>query len=128
MVCGPFLGPFRNKYIMQRKMCPICRKNPVAINYYRGDRVYYRRACTPCIHAKREFPKTVPGWVRSGYKKREVCDRCNFRFRLVEQSSVYHVDGDINNNHWANLRTICANCRPEVAGSKWRPSPLQQVV
>jgi len=109
---------------MQRELCPICRKNPRAINYYRGGRVYFRRACTPCIHQRRPFPGLVPGWLKSGYKKRSQCERCQFQFRLSEQSSVYYLDGNVNNNHWSNLRTICANCRYEVANSQWRPSPL----
>jgi len=110
---------------MERKLCPICKKNPQAINYYRGDKVYFRSACTPCINQKRKPIIQVPGWVKSGYKKHEKCDRCSFKFKLNDQSKVFYVDGNTNNNHWANLRTICLNCTSEVAKTSWRPSPIQ---
>ena len=110
---------------MERKTCPICRRHPVAINYYRGDRVYYRSACTPCIHQKRQPQPDIPSWIRSGYKKRDRCDRCGFKFRTQEQSAVYYIDGDTANNNWANLKTICLNCQIEVAKTRWRPSAIQ---
>ncbi len=110
---------------MQRAQCPVCNRNPVAINYRRGDKVYYRSKCTPCIHQKRQLPAPVPGWLRSGYPKKDRCDRCGFKFKLSEQSDVYYIDGDVTNNHWANLRTICRNCQSEVAKSRWRPGTIQ---
>jgi len=110
---------------MERDICPICKLNPVAINYYRGERVYYRSACTPCIHHKRRIAVPVAGWIKSGYQKSERCDRCSFKFKLVTQSRVFHVDGNVKNCHWANLRTICLNCSSEVAKTSWRPSDLQ---
>jgi len=113
------------KYRMERQLCPICRKHPVAINYYRNNKTYYRRACTPCIHRRRTIPQPVPGWIKSGYKRRDRCDRCAFRFKLVEQSEVYYIDGNTSNNHWANLRTLCRNCQLEVANTNWRPSSIK---
>ena len=110
---------------MERARCPICKKNPVAINYRRGDRIYYRTACTPCIHQGRKLAPEVPGWLKSGYKKPEKCDRCSFRFKSAAQSRVYYIDGNVKNNHWQNLRCICLNCQIDVAKSTWRPSPIQ---
>lgn len=109
---------------MQRKICPICQQHPVAINYYRHDRVYFRTSCTPCIHRAKKAMKPIPGWVKAGYKKRERCDRCNFKFKSLDQSCVYYVDGNTKNNHWANLRTICANCRYEVVTTTWKPGEI----
>lgn len=109
---------------MQRKICPICRNHPVALNYYRKEKAYYRTACTSCIHKKRKPIPEVPGWIRSGYKKRDKCDKCGFKFKLGEQSHVYYIDGNLYNNNWNNLKTICLNCQPEVVKTKWRPSNL----
>lgn len=109
---------------MQRATCPICKTNPVAINYRRGQRVYYRSLCTPCIHKRRSVPQ-IASWIKSGYKKSDRCDRCQFRFKMSDQSDVYYIDGNTNNNHWANLRTICRNCQIEVAHTRWRPSNLR---
>ena len=131
-ICRPKNDPVTRSFTwsfinmgMERLVCPICNQHPVAINYYRKGRVYYRRACTPCIHRRRRPQVEVPGWVRSGYKKRDQCDRCAFRFKLAEQSGVYYVDGNTANNHWTNLKTICLNCQKEVAKTRWRPSTLQ---
>lgn len=111
--------------MMKRDHCPICKKNPRAINYYRGEKIYYRTLCTPCIHKKKRPLPEVPGWARAGYKKSEKCDRCAFTFKLPDQSQVYYVDGNTNNNNWLNLRTICLNCSREVTKTKWRPSGLR---
>lgn len=97
----------------------------MAINYYRHGRTYFRTACTPCIHQKRQLPPEVPGWVKAGYKKRDKCDRCAFRFKLSEQSNVYYSDGNTSNNNWANLKTICLNCQSEIAGTNWKPATIQ---
>ena len=110
---------------MVRKLCPICKQHPVALNYYRKNKPYFRTACTGCIHRKRRPQVDVPGWFRSGYKKRDRCDRCAFKFKLPEQGNVYYIDGNVQNNNWANLKTICLNCQPEISGSKWRTSDLQ---
>lgn len=99
--------------------------HPVALNYYRKEKAYYRTACTGCIHKKRKPTPEVPGWIRSGYKKREHCDRCGFKFKHIEQSNVYHVDGNLNNNNWVNLKTICLNCQPEITKTRWKPGDLK---
>lgn len=113
-----------NKYVMRTK-CPVCEVRLVAINYYRKGQVHYRTKCTPCIHTKKVPTKPVPGWLRSGYKKKEKCDRCAFKFKLNEQSEVYYVDGNIQNNHWANLKTVCLNCQQEISKTRWRPSDIK---
>lgn len=109
---------------MQRNLCPKCRKHPVAINYYRKEQVHYRSLCTPCIHKTKKVLPKVASWIKSGYKKSNKCDRCGFKFKLIEQSEVHYVDGNPDNSNWLNLKTICANCRLEVAKNKWRPSSI----
>jgi len=39
---------------------------------------------------------------------------------------VYYVDGNLKNNDWNNLKTICLNCQAAVLDAKlgWKPSDL----
>jgi hypothetical protein len=110
---------------MTRPLCS-CRERPVGINCYIEERVYYRKLCDQCLRKGRRLKPQAPSWARSGYTKKEKCERCNFKFKLLGQSRVFYVDGNLNNNDWTNLRTVCLNCQEEVAKSKlsWRPSPL----
>lgn len=121
---GPFRGPFQINMVMERPMCPICRRHPVALNYYRKDRAYYRSACTGCIHRGRTVKTEPPAWVKSGYKKSDRCDRCGYKLRHTEQSTVYYADGNTANNNWLNLKTVCLNCQIDVGKTRWRPSNL----
>lgn len=108
----------------ERKICPACKKRPVAINYHRNGKTYYKDRCDCCRRAnKRPLP---PSWVRSGYKKKEACEKCRFRFKHPEQAFVVHLDGNQDNADWANLKTICANCNIEITHSNlpWKPSKL----
>lgn len=97
-------------------ICPYCRIKPVAISYYKYGRVYYKNKCSQCL--RKGIKKLPPaGWIRSGYKKKDKCEKCNFRFKHPEQSHVYHLDGNTLNNDWINLRTICSNCSVEIRHS-----------
>lgn len=112
-----------------RPMCPMCGKKPVAINRYLGNTIYYRKICDCCSRAKAagKILKPQPaGWVKSGYKKKPQCEVCGFRLKLDSQSKVYHIDGNTQNNHWSNLRTVCANCQFEIATKpvSWKPADL----
>ena len=109
---------------MKRSLCPRCNARNVAINYYRHGITYYRSLCTPCIHSTKTKTTPVPSWVKAGYKKSERCSRCSFKFKLNNQSKVFYIDGNIKNNHWSNLRTICLNCEREIQNTKWRPSDI----
>ena len=111
-----------HKYNMPtRKICPCCNIKPVAICNRRHGKIYYRAKCDQCYRKKRKI--APPGWIRSGYKKKDKCERCHFRFKFSEQSHVYHLDGDMSNNDWFNLKTICANCAIEIQHSNlpWKP-------
>lgn len=118
----PFInGTSINTIMLVRKTCPCCNLKPVAINYKKCGRTYYRKKCDQCYRKKRK--PAPPAWLRSGYKKKDRCEKCNFRFKFAEQSHVYHLDGNTSNNDWFNLRTICANCAIEIEYSNlgWRP-------
>jgi len=114
-----------NKYCMdKRKTCANCRKNPVAINYYKDGIVHYRSKCVRCTRYK--IKTSPPGWIKSGYKKKEKCERCGFKFKYTEQSRVYSLDGNVDNADWFNLKTICLLCQVEVQHSTlpWKANKL----
>lgn len=110
---------------MKRPLCSICKGNPAAINYIKGDKVYYRKICASCAR-KNKKTKEVAGWARSGYKKKLTCERCNFKAKSANQIFVFYIDANLKNNNWLNLRSVCANCRIELNSNKttWRESPL----
>lgn len=110
-----------------RPICGACNQRPVAVNYRRGDAVYYRKTCDNCIRRGRREKAPIARWQLAGYKKKTVCDRCGFRSRYASQLLVYHVDGRLTNTELSNLRTVCLNCVEEVRrlAVPWRPGDLQ---
>jgi len=110
---------------MQRPLCIQCQGNPAAVNYKLGAKTYYRKICASCARKGRRV-KEMPGWTKSGYKKKLACERCNFKAKTANQIFVFYLDGNLKNNNWINLRSVCANCRIELNSSKttWRESPL----
>ena len=122
-------GTFKRSQInndMYRPYCQACNENLSAINYVRKGVVYFRKLCTHCIRKKSKIKPVPPAWVKSGYKKKLVCERCSFIAKNPYQIFVYYIDGNLKNNNWTNLRSVCANCRIELNNSKttWRESPL----
>jgi hypothetical protein len=113
-----------SKYMLIRKICPSCCIKPVAIANHRHGKTYYRNRCDQCYRLKKK-PKPA-GWIRSGYKKKEKCEKCGFKFRHAEQATVFHLDGNEDNNDWLNLKTVCANCAIAVKHSNlpWKASGL----
>lgn len=95
---------------MNRPICPACNRNPVAINYRKGNRVHYRTRCQSCINKNRNIRPPVPRWHIAGYVKKLVCDICKFRAKYPAQIQVYHRDGNLNNCELNNLRSVCLNC------------------
>lgn len=112
--------------MLKRDLCPICRTNPVAINYISEGVTHYRNSCSACIRKQRKLKKEAPAWQRAGYRKKPQCEKCGFKLKLVEQSVVYHVDGNLKNNSEFNLKTICLNCQQELYKSRvpWKPAPI----
>ena len=111
---------------MERPICLTCNQRSVAINYISNDKVRYRKVCDVCAKAGKKH-KVVPAWYRTGYRKKQVCEKCGYKAKYPEkQTSVFHVDGNLKNNSPLNLKTVCLNCRVELAASKlpWREAPL----
>ena len=108
-----------------RKTCPACQSRPVAINCHKGKKTYYRPLCDTCL--RRGLNNQIPpGWVRAGYQKKPHCELCGFKAKIAEQLLVFYMDGNLRNNNWVNLKTICQNCSQEVYKSRvqWKKSPL----
>jgi len=110
-----------------RPVCPACNQRPRAVAYHRNDKIYYRSKCSLCIRKKRKEKPQTPRWELSGYKKKNVCDRCGFRARWAAQLLVYHIDGNLNNSSVRNLKTICLNCVVDVkkADLPWKSGDLE---
>lgn len=112
---------------MKRPICKTCNKNSCAINYIRNGKTYYRSICDECGRKKAKKKPRVPGWQKAGYKKKPTCDVCGFRSLFISQMTVYYIDGNLENNSFVNLRTVCLNCvevvkRKEVT---WRRGDLE---
>ena len=113
--------------MLKRDLCPICTINLVAVNYIRDGITHYRNSCAGCIRKGRKLKPQPPAWSKSGYKKPDRCEVCNYKAKIpTKQLFVFHVDGNLKNNNWPNLKTICANCQIELIGSKvaWKPAKI----
>jgi hypothetical protein len=91
-----------------RKLCRTCDKRPVAVNYYKQGEAHYRSQCDHCARVAKEG---VPSWYKAGYRKKSKCDRCGYTSQFPQQFNVYHVDGNLRNCRYDNLKTVCANCQ-----------------
>lgn len=112
---------------MNRPICNTCGKNHCAINYHRKGKTYYRSMCDDCGRKKEKKKPRRPSWMKAGYKKKATCDLCGFMSVYPSQMTVFHIDGDLENVAFPNLRTICLNCievvkRKEV---KWKRGDLK---
>lgn len=112
---------------MFRPICTTCKENPAAINYKQGEITHFRTQCAICIRKKKNLKPQPPAWLKSGYRKKSKCDKCGFIASNVKsQMRVYHVDGNLKNTDWTNLKTICLNCQAAIQDSKttWKPADL----
>ena len=107
-----------------RKLCKKCVERPVAVNYYKEGKAFYRSVCDHCSRDRR---LGNPPWALSGYKKKAACDKCGFISKYQEQFNVYHVDGDLTNCRFTNLKTVCANCQRilQKSDGKWKQGDLR---
>jgi hypothetical protein len=107
-------------------MRPLCKcgQRPRAINYYKNDKTYYRKLCEICMAHGLAYK--IPRWRRAGYKIKSQCDKCGFKSQHQEIFSVFHVDGDLNNCRYSNLKTVCANCARVMSkeGVSWKQGDL----
>lgn len=107
-----------------RDLCRICHSRPVAVNYYKEGKTFYRSKCDHCSKGRKE---ERPLWSQVGYKKKNQCDKCSFTSKHLEQFNVFYVDGDPKNCKFSNLKTVCANCQRILHKLKlpWRQGDLK---
>lgn len=114
--------------MLNRKICPVCTKNPTAVNYKdKNGNVHYRSMCSACIHAGKKIKPPVPAWYKTGYRKKPCCEKCGFKAKYPEeQLRVFYLDGNLKNNSWSNLKTICLNCQQEIYKIRlpWKPADI----
>ena len=103
-----------------RPLC-LCGLRPVAVNYYKNGKPYYRSQCGACNRGVK-----LPRWATSGYAMKNSCDKCGFKSPHTEVFTVFHVDGNLNNCRHVNLKTVCANCARVLhkEGVRWRQGDL----
>lgn len=120
-------GMINNNMGLLRPICNQCNKNPRAVNYIRGGVKHYRSICNECGSKKVKKRPTKPNWEKAGYKKKQVCDICGFKCIYHTQMTVFHIDGDLRNTAFSNLRSICLNCIEVVKRQKvtWKRGDLQ---
>jgi hypothetical protein len=108
-----------------RPLCKKCGIRPRSINYYKEDRVFYRANCDSC-NKNNGVPLGESRWHKQGYRQKAFCEKCGFKSRYPEQFNVYHIDGDLTNNRFTNLKTVCANCQRvlQKEGFRWRQGHL----
>ena len=104
-----------------RPVCEICGQRPKAVNYRKGDKVYYRRRCEQCLKLHKPVK---PLWVDSGYRVKRVCEACGFKPVMRGQVTVFYIDADLTNIHSSNLKTVCLNCNAELINTGWRRGDL----
>lgn len=107
-----------------RKLCKKCQKRPVAVNYYKEGKTFYRSVCDHCARGRGDGN---PLWALRGYTKKQVCDKCGLKSLHQEVFNVFFVDGDLTNCRYTNLKTICANCQRTLQkeGVKWKQGDLR---
>ena len=113
---------------MKRPLCKNCKTRAAAVNYIRHGVHHYRSRCGACIRAENNPNKPqVPSWRRSGYKKKMKCEQCGFRAMDHRQIAVLYVDGNLKNNNWPNLKSVCANCVIEITlkGLGWKEDDVK---
>ena len=60
-----------------RPLCEYCKKRPAAVNYKKGNRVYYRKQCETCLHNGKGHG--IPKWYKAGYRQLEVCEQYDLK-------------------------------------------------
>jgi hypothetical protein len=110
-------------------ICLICNKNKqMSCGFYKGKKVY-KRTCTRCSmkNDSKKLQKNkdrirVSRYPYSKHKK-NYCENCGFIPIHKCQLDVDHIDGNKNNNHIDNFRTLCANCHrlKTFLNKDWKP-------
>ena len=72
-----------------RPLCSVCKIRPAAFNYKRKKKVYYRKKCDQCIKTDAgQKTRYNYSWVKSGYRKKSICEKCGFKSKHPAQMDV----------------------------------------
>lgn len=106
-----------------RPLCECCKKHPKAVNYKKNGKIYYRKFCRLC---SKHGATSIPRWERSGYVPKKCCEKCGYISSHPEVFRVFHIDGNLNNCRYSNLKTVCASCAIVLAKDKstWKQGDL----
>jgi len=126
-IFGTFEGTINIIMSKIRPICKQCNKNFCAINYVRNNITHYRSICNECGSKKIKKRPTKSNWEKAGYTKKSTCDICGFRSLYHTQMIVFHIDGNLRNTNYSNLRSICLNCVEVVKRKEitWKRGDLQ---
>jgi hypothetical protein len=103
-----------------RPLCYICNITPVAVNYHREDKIYYRKLCDKCGRKKKKVSLHKSSrWELAGYKKKKTCEHCDIKPPMLEQLVVFYIDSNRQNISVSNLKTVCLNCNFELSKTGW---------
>jgi len=116
----------KGSILLNNTMRPLCKcgLRPRAVNYKKNNKIYYRSLCEICM--AHGIYSGIPRWKRAGYNPKTQCDRCGFKSPHKEVFRVFHVDGNLDNCRYSNLKTVCANCRTVLSkeGITWKQGDL----
>jgi len=103
---------------MSQKSCTNCGKHPIAVNYTRNGKTYYRKICYYCIKKQKQSKDQATQLLKkSGYKKKTACDRCGFKSKTPAQIKIHFRDQNPYNVSLSNIRSYCVNCVVEIANN-----------
>lgn len=110
-----------------RPICDSCNKNVRSINYVRDGITHYRSKCDECRRKSAKLAPRKANWMRSGYNKKPTCDLCGFHSVYPSQITVFHINGDLEDISFKNLKSICLNCIEVVKRKEvnWRRGDLK---
>ena len=106
-----------------RPLCE-CKERPRAVNYKKNGKTFYRRFCEKCN--RRGQVLLAPRWKRAGYQVKKFCEKCGAQSQHPEIFRVFHIDGNLNNCRYSNLKTVCLNCTTILSkeGITWKQGDL----
>jgi len=68
----------------------------------------------------------IPRWQQLGYQMKSQCEKCGFKSQHKEVFRVFHIDGNLDNCRYSNLKTVCCNCAQVLGkeGVAWKQGDL----
>jgi hypothetical protein len=68
----------------------------------------------------------IPRWQQLGYQMKLQCEKCGLKSQHKEVFRVFHIDGNLDNCRYSNLKTVCCNCTQVLSkeGITWKQGDL----